>query len=80
MELHREGPRKVKIEYNSCFGCIHHDYRMIHSGMHPLYSNNCNHPKSEKAFSYMGNIGEEDKTPDWCPIVKNNEGNTNNPR
>ena len=67
-------------KYKSCSDCPHLERHLVQSGRNPKYSHHCQHPDTEQPrFSLIfGNIGESDRTPDWCPFVKNPEGYRSN--
>lgn len=66
----------------SCFGCKYHDFKMIRSGLNPMYDTNC------LKMDLEGNILSDDektvipyildndsKTPPICPYLKSEERN-----
>ncbi|MBC7088697.1 MAG: hypothetical protein H5T96_09585 [Tissierellales bacterium] len=75
----KEGPTEVVIpeqRYNSCRECRWYDYMMVKSGFHPEYRHNCNYPNINKLINYGGFYGgnlQDNKTPDWCPILNKDE-------
>lgn len=73
-----EGSKIITIparEYKSCSSCIHYEYTMVRSGFNPIYAHNCIHPIIKKDINYYnpyyGNL-QDDITPVWCPIEKEN--------
>jgi hypothetical protein len=76
------------IEYHivkkSCSGCDHYVRTMMKSGRQPVYRNACKHPDSIKqtlgkfakteTFEEGISFGENNRTPDWCPVGQRPEG------
>lgn len=76
-----EGPSEVIIpeqRYISCYGCKWYDRRLYRSGKNPLYKQTCTNKDRPIYAEEIGGIRMAE-TPDWCPIIKqNNETNKNN--
>src|SRR6478735_327214 len=58
--------------YLSCFDCAYYRIKLWVSGRNPEYTHSCVHPESVKNHQsgHMGNLPNEDETPDWCPVKK----------
>jgi hypothetical protein len=78
--MEKTGPTLVIIPeqrvYN-CFGCKYHDFKMIRSGLNPMYDTNCLKmdlygnilPDGEKTIiPYI--LDNDSKTPEQCPFLK----------
>jgi hypothetical protein len=61
----------------SCSGCFHYSHVLLRSGRHPLYKNDCRHPKATIIFSSYGSI-VDDNTPGWCPVGESKPIETQN--
>lgn len=68
-----EGPTTETIPsetYKSCGHCKFYDYHLVVSGRNPIYRSNCQHHDSPIGGAMFGNLPNGDKTPDWCPFIK----------
>lgn len=76
--MKQEGPKKIVIprqEFNSCYGCIFFERKLIVSGHSPKYRHNCSHPEIPLIKnSFLGNLqadrDDHVKTPSCCPFIK----------
>lgn len=66
-------------KHKDCQGCPHHSRQLVKSGKNPIREHNCNHPRFIN-FLNMGllkrdgrNIGQDSKTPSWCPFLTKND-------
>ena len=72
----KEGPELVTIPattFYSCSGCRFYNYDLIKSGMNPIYRRSCGHetaPISSGVMFGEGNLPFDNKTPEWCPFIK----------
>lgn len=56
--------------YLSCTDCVYYKSKLWCSGRDPVYARSCTHPESAKEhpLGHLGNLPDEDRTPDWCPL------------
>lgn len=71
----RDGFIKITIpaqSYNSCSGCNFYECSMMRTGRNPEFKHHCKHSDAPhgNAASLVGNLTEEDHTPNWCPFLK----------
>ena len=74
----KEGYTEITIPaqtYKSCSECKYYETKMLRSGKKPEYSHNCKHPevKDNGFLPFLGNLPNEDKTPDFCPFLTKNK-------
>lgn len=75
----KEGLEEITIPavtITTCSFCKFYEHRMVKSGNHPQYREDCKHPDVTRASAFSdGNLpgfNERDyvETPDWCPYLK----------
>lgn len=83
-----EGPSELVVpaqRYMSCKGCKYLKSQMIRSGRNPEHKNKCLCPPNDKEYSVLYGPGKEIpksydgyriETPEWCPILKTKEDET----
>jgi len=70
------GPREIIIpeqRYKSCSGCKYYEYKLLKSGMDPVYHSVCNHPEiAEKNIGAkrISDYKNPVETPEWCPFLQ----------
>lgn len=65
------GPQKsaqIITSYLSCFGCVHYRKSLIMSGRDPVYEHSC--LAMPEPFNVDGNLVYGDRTPPYCPVLK----------
>lgn len=67
--------------FKDCRSCQHHDNRLLKSGRNPIREHVCTHPNFVGNNQFMSSIlgktngkkiGNDSKTPRWCPFIATN--------
>lgn len=80
--MNKNGPTKITSTSTVCGLCAFHTQHMVMSGEHPIYEHYCHEPRSMAVARahppifgeiHGREIGKTDNTPDWCPLLPQNE-------
>lgn len=80
--LPMSGPTKITSTATVCGLCQFHTQHMLMSGEHPIYEHFCHEPRSMAVAKghppifgeiHGREIGRTDNTPDWCPLLPQNQ-------
>jgi hypothetical protein len=69
----KQGSTRITIPERTelrCEGCVRLKRGSMLSGRNYVYTNNCTHPNAPDIRALYGNIGDNARTPDWCPYLK----------
>ena len=76
--MNKEGPTKIEYSAYHCTGCKWLCSKLFMSGPRPIYNYFCTHEGADNGLPFVplfegedNMIGENDYTPDWCPIKNN---------